>query len=46
VVLANAAMALNLTGKYENYEVAYQSAVTSLESGASNICLQKLISLQ
>jgi anthranilate phosphoribosyltransferase len=46
VVLANAAMALNLTGKYENYEVAYQAAVTSLESGAANNCLQKLISLQ
>jgi len=46
VVLANAAMALNLTGKYENYEDAYQAAVTSLESGAANNCLQKLISLQ
>ena len=46
VVLANAAMALNLTGKYENYELAYQAAVTSLESGAANNCLQKLISLQ
>ena len=46
VVLANAAMALNLTGKYENYEAAYQAAVTSLESGAANNCLQKLISLQ
>jgi anthranilate phosphoribosyltransferase len=46
VVLANAAMALNLTGKYENYEQAYQAAVTSLESGAANNCLQKLISLQ
>jgi anthranilate phosphoribosyltransferase len=46
VVLANAAMALNLTGKYENYEQAYQAAVTSLESSAANNCLQKLISLQ
>ena len=46
VVLANAAMALNLTGKYENYEAAYQAAVKSLESGAANNCLQKLISLQ
>jgi anthranilate phosphoribosyltransferase len=46
VVLANAAMALNLTGKYENYESAYQAAVNSLESGDANICLQKLISLQ
>ena len=46
VVLANAAMALNLTGKYENYEQAYQAAVTSLESGVAYNCLQKLISLQ
>jgi anthranilate phosphoribosyltransferase len=46
VVLANAAMALNLTGKYENYEAAYQAAVKSLESGAAHRCLQKLISLQ
>jgi len=46
VVLANAAMALNLTGKYENYEAAYQEAVKSLESGSANNCLQKLISLQ
>ncbi len=46
VVLANAAMALNLTGGYENYEQAYQAAVTSLESGAAYNCLQKLISLQ
>ena len=46
VVLANAAMALNLTGKYENYEQAYQAAVKSLESGAANNCLQKLMSLQ
>jgi len=46
VVLANAAMALNLNGKYENYEAAYQAAVNSLESGAANHCLQKLISLQ
>ena len=46
VVLANAAMALNLTGNYANYEAAYQAAVKSLESGAANNCLQKLISLQ
>ena len=46
VVLANAAMALHLTGKYENYEAAYQAAVTSLESGAANHGLQKLISIQ
>ncbi|MEN9697581.1 MAG: hypothetical protein RLZ56_1002 [Bacteroidota bacterium] len=46
VVLANAAMALNLTGKYDNYEQAYQAAVTSLETGAANQCLQTLIQLQ
>ena len=46
VVLANAAMALHVTGKYENYEQAYQAAVQSLESGAALQCLQKLISLQ
>ncbi len=46
VVLANAAMALHVTGKYENYDLAFQAAVNSLESGAANNCLQKLISLQ
>ena len=46
VVLANAAMALHVTGKYENYDLAFQAAVNSLESGAANQCLQKLISLQ
>jgi anthranilate phosphoribosyltransferase len=46
VVLANAAMALHVTGKYENYELAFQAAVHSLESGAANNCLKKLISLQ
>jgi anthranilate phosphoribosyltransferase len=46
VVLANAAMALHVTGKYQNYELAFQAAVNSLETGAANNCLQKLISLQ
>jgi anthranilate phosphoribosyltransferase len=46
VVLANAAMALHVTGKYENYDVAFQAAVNSLETGAANNCLQKLIRLQ
>jgi anthranilate phosphoribosyltransferase len=46
VVLANAAMALHVTGKFSNYETAFQAAVTSLESGAANNCLQKLIQLQ
>jgi anthranilate phosphoribosyltransferase len=46
VVLANAAMALNCTGKYKKYDDAYNAAVESLESGKANQCLQKLISLQ
>ena len=46
VVLANSAMALQITGKYENYEMAYQAAVNSLETGAASNCLKKLISLQ
>lgn len=46
VVLANAAMALSLTDKYTNYDLAFQAAVQSLESGAANNCLNKLISLQ
>lgn len=46
VVLANAAMALNCTGKYKNYDEAYNAAVESLESGRANQTLQKLIGLQ
>jgi anthranilate phosphoribosyltransferase len=46
VVLANAAMALHCTGKYKNYEEAYNAAVKSLESGNANASLQKLIALQ
>jgi anthranilate phosphoribosyltransferase len=46
VVLANAAMALNCTGKYANYESAYLAAVESLESGKALASLEKLISLQ
>ncbi|HET6995874.1 MAG TPA: anthranilate phosphoribosyltransferase [Chitinophagaceae bacterium] len=46
VVLANAAMGLNCTGKYKNYDEAYSAAVESLESGSANTVLQKLISLQ
>lgn len=46
VVLANAAMALNCTGKYGNYEDAYHAAVESLESGKAIKCMEKLISLQ
>lgn len=46
VVLANAAMALHSTGKYNNYEEAYDAAVESLESGRAYQSLQTLISLQ
>jgi anthranilate phosphoribosyltransferase len=46
VVLANAAMALQVTGQYENYEAAFQAVVKSLESGAANDCLNRLIQLQ
>jgi anthranilate phosphoribosyltransferase len=46
VVLANAAMALSCTGKYDNYDAAYQSAVESLESGNAYNALKKLIATQ
>ena len=46
VVLANAAMALNCTGKYPDYDDAYHAAVESLESGKAHQCMEKLISLQ
>jgi anthranilate phosphoribosyltransferase len=46
VVLANAAMALNATSKYGNYEDAYHAAVESLESGKAYKALQTLIELQ
>lgn len=46
VVLANAAMALNCTGKYLNYQAAYQTAVESLESGSAYASFKKLIQLQ
>jgi anthranilate phosphoribosyltransferase len=46
VVLANAAMGLQCTGKYRTYNDAYGAAVESLESGAAFTALQKLISLQ
>ena len=46
VVLANAAMALQCTGNYKNYEEAYHAAVDSLESGKAYQALQTLISLQ
>jgi len=43
VVIANAAMALHCTGKYENYEACYQLAIESLESGKAYKCLQNLV---
>lgn len=46
VVLANAAMALQCTGNYKNYEDAYAAAVESLESGKAYLSLQKLVSIQ
>lgn len=46
VVLANAAMALQCTGHFKNYEESYNAAVKSLESGKANQALQKLIGMQ
>ncbi len=46
VVLANAALALFSTGKYTSYDLAYQAAVESLESGKAKACLENLIALQ
>lgn len=46
VVLANAAMALQCTGKFIDYDAAYQAAVESLDSGKAYEHLQKLIALQ
>ncbi|MEP6746121.1 MAG: anthranilate phosphoribosyltransferase [Bacteroidota bacterium] len=46
VVFANAAMALQCTGNYENYDDAYAAAVDSMESGKANDVLKKLIALQ
>lgn len=46
VVLANAAMALNCTGKYQSYAGAYNAAVESLESGKALDSLKKLLALQ
>ncbi len=43
VVVANAAVALHVTGKYANYEAAYNAALNSLESGAALDSFQKLI---
>ncbi len=46
VVLANAAMGLFCTGKYEVYDDAFNAAVISLESGRAWKCLEKLLEMQ
>jgi anthranilate phosphoribosyltransferase len=46
VVIANAAMALHSTGKFNNYESAYLAAVESFESGKALEKLNVLIDLQ
>lgn len=46
VVMANAAMALNGTGQYKNYDDAYNAAVESLESGKAKKAFDKLLALQ
>jgi anthranilate phosphoribosyltransferase len=43
VVLANSAMALQCTGKYNSYDECYQLAVESLESGKAYEALNKLV---
>ncbi len=43
VVLANAAIALHTTGKYENYETCFQLVTESLESGKAFSCFKKLM---
>jgi len=43
VVIANAAMGLQCTGLYKDYDSCYQLAVESLESGAAYKSLQTLI---
>lgn len=46
VVLANAAMALQCTGSYKDYNEAYYAAVDSLENGKAYESFKKLIALQ
>jgi anthranilate phosphoribosyltransferase len=46
VVTANAAMALHMTGKYADYDAAFDAAEESLVSGKANNTLQKLLSIQ
>lgn len=46
VVIANAAMALYATGKFNDYDECYALSVDSLESGKAYRIFQQLISLQ
>lgn len=46
VVTANAAMALHMTGKYADYDTAFNAAEESLVSGKANNTLQKLLLIQ
>jgi anthranilate phosphoribosyltransferase len=46
VVTANAAMALHMTGKFADYDAAFDAAEESLISGKANKTLQKLLSIQ
>jgi anthranilate phosphoribosyltransferase len=46
VVLANAAMALQSTGKFSSYDQAYDAAVDSLDNGKAFQALKKLVDLQ
>lgn len=43
VVIANAAMGLQCTGKYKNYQECYDMSVDSLESGKAYAAFKKLI---
>jgi anthranilate phosphoribosyltransferase len=45
VVLANAAVALDATGRYSGYEQAYEAAVESLESGKAYDCFTKVLAV-
>lgn len=46
VVVANAAMALHCTGKYDGYDACYDAALESLESGKAHEAFQKLMLMQ
>lgn len=46
VVLANAAMALHSTGKFKSYDLAYATAVDSLDNGKAYQALKKLVEMQ